>query len=89
MSSVFIAFQKTEDVRGVVESILEDNPKAVLNEQPAMVMIEAPDAITIKRATIEDKVGRSYDLQELQVYLITLSGHVDESDDEFKVSWKR
>ena len=54
-----------------------------------MVRIEAPDAITIKRATIEDHVGRSYDLQELQIYLITLSGHVDESDDEFKVSWKR
>lgn len=73
----------------MVDAILQDNPAAVLNEQPAMVRIEAPDAITIKRATIEDQVGRSYDLQELQIYLITLSGHVDESDDEFKVSWKR
>lgn len=89
MSSVFIAFQKTEDVRGVVESILEDNPQAVLKEQPAMVMIEAPDALSIKRASIEDKIGRDYDLQELQIHLITLSGHVDESDDEFNVSWKR
>lgn len=89
MSSVFIAFQKTEDVRGVIDAILEDNPRAALTEQPAMVRIEAPDAITVKRATIEDKVGRPYDLQELQIYLITLSGHVDESDDEFKVSWTR
>lgn len=89
MSSVFIAFQKTEDVRGVVDAILQDNPGAVANEQPAMVRIEAPDAITIRRSTIEDQIGRSYDLQELQIYLITLSGHVDETDDEFKVSWKR
>lgn len=89
MSSVFIAFQKTEDVRGVIEAIMEDNPSATLNEQPAMVRIEAPDAITIKRSTIEDKMGRSYDLQELQVNLITLTGHIDESDDEFKLSWNR
>ncbi|SEP88368.1 phenol 2-monooxygenase P2 subunit [Solimonas aquatica] len=89
MSTVFIAFQKTEDARGVIDAILQDNPAAIVNEQPAMVRIESPEAITIKRATVEDLIGRRYDLQEMQIHLITLSGHVDESDDEFKVSWTR
>jgi len=44
--------------------------------------------MTIKRATIEDKIGRSFDLQEMQIHLITLSGHIDETDDEFTLSWK-
>ncbi|PKO85195.1 MAG: monooxygenase, partial [Betaproteobacteria bacterium HGW-Betaproteobacteria-12] len=39
MSTVFIAFQTNEDTRPIIESILADNPHAVLDEQPAMVKI--------------------------------------------------
>ncbi len=53
-----------------------------------MVKIDAPNSMTIKRATIEEKMGRSFDLQEMQIYLITLSGHNDETDEEFNLSWK-
>ncbi len=89
MSNVFIAFQKNEETRCIIDAILEDNPAAILNEQPAMVKIDAPGSMTIKRATIEDKIGRSFDLQEMQIHLITLSGHIDESDEEFNLSWKQ
>lgn len=88
MSNVFIAFQKNEETRGIIEAILEDNPAAVANEQPAMVKIDAPDSMTIRRATIEEKMGRAFDLQEMQIHLITLSGHIDETDEEFHLSWK-
>ena len=56
---------------------------------PALVKVDVPDAMTIRRSTIEEKLGRRFDLQEMQVHLITLSGHVDESDDEFNLSWKQ
>jgi phenol hydroxylase P2 protein len=88
MSNVFIAFQRNEETRGIVEAILEDNPNAIVNEQPAMVKIDVPGSLTIKRATIEEKMGRSFDLQEMQIHLITLSGHLDETDEEFNLSWK-
>jgi phenol hydroxylase P2 protein len=88
MSNVFIAFQKTEETRGIIEAVLEDNPNAIVNEQPAMIKIDAPESMTIKRSTIEEKMGRSFDLQEMQIYLITLSGHIDETDEEFNLSWK-
>lgn len=87
MSKVFIAFQKTEESRCIVEAVLEDNADAILNEQPGMVKIDAEGKLVIKRATIEDKIGRSFDLQEMQIHLITLSGHIDETDDEFTLSW--
>ena len=87
MSTVFIAFQSNEETRPIVEAILEDNPKAQVEEQPAMVKISAPDTLTIKRGTIEEHMGREYDLQEMQINLITLSGHVDEDDDYFTLSW--
>jgi len=88
MSNVFIAFQTNDESRSIVEAILPDNPNAVLNEQPAMVKIDVPEEMSIKRASIEERLGRPFDLQELQLHLITLSGHIDETDDEFTLSWK-
>lgn len=87
MSTVFIAFQTNEDTRPIVEAILADNPTAVLDEQPAMVKINAEGRLVIKRASIEERIGRSFDLQELQVNLITLSGNLDEDDDQLTLAW--
>lgn len=88
MSTVFIAFQTNEDTRPIIEAILADNPHAMLEEQPAMVKINAEDKLVIKRESIEELIGRDFDLQELQVNLITLSGHIDEDDDQFTLAWK-
>lgn len=88
MSNVFIAFQTNEETRSIIEAIAEDNPNAIVNEQPAMVKIDAPGTLTIRRGTVEDKLGRDFNLQELHVHLITLSGHINETDDEFTLSWK-
>ena len=52
-----------------------------------MVKIDVPNRLVIKRETVEEKIGRSFDLQELQLHLITISGHLDETDDEFTLSW--
>lgn len=87
MSNVFIAFQTNEETRPIVEAIVEDNPGVLVDEQPAMVRLSAPGSLTIRRQTIEDKMGRDFNLQEMQINLITLSGHVDEDDDQFTLSW--
>jgi phenol hydroxylase P2 protein len=88
MSNVFIAFQTNDDTRPIIESILADNPLAVLDEQPAMVKISAEGRLVVKRESIEERIGRRFDLQELQINLITLSGHLDEDDDQFTLAWK-
>ncbi|MBR0565608.1 MmoB/DmpM family protein [Azoarcus sp. L1K30] len=87
MSNVFIALQTNEESRHIVEALLEDNPTAVVDEQPAMVKINVPGSLVLRRTTVEEKMGRPFDLQEMQVNLITLSGHVDEDEDEFRLSW--
>ncbi|BCO26133.1 phenol hydroxylase P2 protein [Rhodoferax lithotrophicus] len=88
MSNVFIAFQRNEETRSIVDAILADNPEAVVNMQPAMVRIDAPNTMVIRRSTVEEQMGRPFDLQELHVNLITLTGHIDETEDEFTLSWK-
>lgn len=87
MSKVFIAFQTNEDTRPIIEAILADNPHAEIDRQPAMVKIDAEGSLTIKRESIEELIGRDFDLQELHTHLISLSGHIDESDDEFTLHW--
>ena len=88
MSNVFIAFQRNEETRCIVDAIVADIPNAVVNFQPAMVRIDAPDTMVIRRSTVEEQMGRAFDLQELHINLITLTGHINETDDDFTLSWK-
>jgi phenol hydroxylase P2 protein len=87
MSTVFIALQTNEDTRPIIEAIELDNPEAVVNREPAMVKINAPGRLVIRRETIEDQLGRSFDMQELNINLITLSGNVAEDEDSLTLTW--
>ena len=88
MSNIFIAFQHNEESRPVIDAIVADNPNAVVTHPTGLVKIDVPDRLTIRRATIEEQTGRPYDLQQIHVNLVTLSGHIDEDDDQFTLSWK-
>jgi phenol/toluene 2-monooxygenase (NADH) P2/A2 len=83
MSNVFIAFQHNEESRPVIDAIVADNPNAVVTHPTGLVKIDVPD-----RLTIEEQTGRPYDLQQLHVNLVTLSGHIDEDDDQLTLSWR-
>jgi phenol hydroxylase P2 protein len=87
MSDVFIAFQANEDSRPIVDAIIADNPEAKVVYSPGLVKIDAPNRLVINRETIEEEVGREYDLQEIHLNLVTLSGHIDEDDDQLSLSW--
>lgn len=87
MSTVFIAFQINDESRQIVDAILADNPGSVAIDNPGMVKVNAEGSLTIHRSSVEERLGRDFDLQELQVHLITISGHLDEDDDQFTLSW--
>ncbi|MCK6409316.1 MAG: MmoB/DmpM family protein, partial [Thauera sp.] len=56
-------------------------------EQPAMVKIDAENKLVVRRETIEELIGRPYDLQEMQIHMITMSGNLDQTDDEMTLFW--
>lgn len=87
MSTVFIAFQQNDETRPIVEAIAADNPHARVQDFPAMVRIDAEGTLSVRRSSIEERIGRRFDLQELHVNLISLSGHISESDDELTLRW--
>lgn len=85
---VFLALQANNDTQPIIEAILADNPEAVAHAYPAMVKIDAPGVLVVNRESIEQRIGREFDLRELQVNLISLSGELDESEDTFRLQWK-
>ncbi|MHA7816510.1 MAG: MmoB/DmpM family protein [Pseudohaliea sp.] len=87
MSKVYMALQDNEEAHYLVEALEEDNPDATIDYQPAMIRIENEGQLVLKRETVEEKMGRDWDLQSLHVNLVTIGGNVDETDDEFTLSW--
>jgi phenol hydroxylase P2 protein len=84
---VFIALQTSETARAIVEAIVSDNPDATVTDYPAMVKIDSPGRLVIRRASVEEQVGRRWDVQEIHLSLISLSGSIEETDDEFILHW--
>ena len=89
MSKVFLALQLTDDSRSIIDALLADNPGATLDEQPAMVRVDCENSLTLKRESVSERMGRPFDLQELHLSLISLTGNIDETDDELNLSWTR
>jgi phenol hydroxylase P2 protein len=87
MSKVYIALQDNEESHYIVEAIEEDNPSATVIYQPAMIRIENEGHLVVKRETVEEKMGRDWEVQALHLNLITLGGNVDETDDELSLTW--
>ena len=89
MSKVYIALQENEESRYIVEAIEEDNPDATVIYQPAMIRIENEGYLVIKKVTVEEKMGRDWEVQALHLNLITLGGNVEETDDELSLTWNQ
>lgn len=87
MSKVYIALQENDVSRYIVEAIEEDNPDVSIQHMPAMIRVEADNFLVIKRETVEEKLGREWDVQELHLNLITLAGNVDEDDEQLTLTW--
>lgn len=85
--NVFIALQNNQDAQPIIAAILEDNENAVLNESPGMVKIDCPMRLVIRRETVEEKTGQEFDLQDIHLTLISLSGNLEEDEDELILQW--
>ncbi len=54
---VFIALQTNDESRRIIDAIEADNPHAKVNAFPAMVKIDAPGRIVVRRESIEEDWG--------------------------------
>ena len=85
--NVFIALQNNPEAQPIIQAIADDNPAAVVNETPGMVKIDCPKRLVIRRATVAEKIGSEFNLQDSHLTLISLSGNIEEDEDEFILYW--
>lgn len=80
---VFLALQDNEDARPIREAIEADNPHAVITQYPGVYKIDAPRRLVVNRASVEERIGRTWNPQDIHLSLVSLSGNIDETDDYF------
>ncbi|HIF89317.1 MAG TPA: monooxygenase [Cycloclasticus sp.] len=86
-NTVFLIVQDNEDARPIIEAVEQDNPDANIQYQPGMVRMECAGSMVVNRETVEEQIGREWDVQELHLVLVSLAGNVDEDEDKFELSW--
>lgn len=86
--NVSITLQNTDEGRAITTAILGDNPEASVSTMPSLTKINCPRRLEIRRNSVEAQLGRDYDLQELQLSIISLAGNVDEDDERIIIAWK-
>lgn len=86
--NVSITLQNTDEGRAIATAILGDNPEASVSNMPSLTKINCPGRLEIRRNSVEAQLGRDYDLQELQLSIISLAGNVDEDDERIIIAWK-
>ncbi len=84
---VSITLQNNDDARPIIDAIEKDNPNAVATFYPAMVKIDCEHRLIVKQETVEELLGREWDVQELLLSVVSIAGNVDEEDDYFELSW--
>ncbi len=86
-NTVFLILQDNEEARPIIDAVEQDNPEANIQYQPGLVRMEADARLVVNRETVEENLGRDWDIQELHINLISLGGHVTEDEDQIELSW--
>ncbi len=83
-----LTLQHNDDARPIIEAILADNPGVRVMSMPGAVKLDCDETLVVKRASVEERIGRTWDPQEMHLVIISMAGNLDEDDDQFAVSWK-
>jgi phenol hydroxylase P2 protein len=83
-----ITLLQNDDARPIIEAILADNPGVRVMNLHGAVKLDCDNTITINRASVEERLGRAWEPQEIQLVLVSMAGNLDEDDDHFTLSWR-
>jgi toluene monooxygenase system protein D len=71
-------------VEPVIETAQIDNPgkEIRVNDKRAYVRIEADDELILTRETLEEQLGRPFNMQELEINLASFAGQILADEDQ-------
>lgn len=76
---------------GVIEAAQEDNPgKAIrVDDKLAYVRIDTDGELILRRATLEQTLGRPFRMSELEVNLSSFAGRIETSDEHVRFYYEK
>jgi toluene monooxygenase system protein D len=72
--------------RAVVDAVHDDNPDKVIvvDDQMAYVRIYTDGELILRRLTMEEALGRPFQMSELELNLATFAGRIDMSQEQVR-----
>lgn len=71
-----------EVVEAILQAVQEENPDVVVQDMLTYYKIKSPGTLQISRARVEEHLGRDWDLSQLQIYMSSYFGFIEEWDEE-------
>lgn len=83
--------QAGEIAEAVIEAVKEDNPgkSVVVQERASYVRVGVDGECTIRRRTMEQKLGRPFQMQDLEVSMSSFSGQIETTTDYMRFYFDR
>jgi toluene monooxygenase system protein D len=77
--------------RAVGEAAEVDNPDRVItiDDKVAYVRISTDGEMILRRATIEEMLGKPFQMRELEVELSSFSGRIDNGDEQIRFYFEK
>ncbi len=78
----------SDEIESVVAAIQDDNPNAPIEviDRGAYVRVQAPDYLRVTRGSLERRLGRDFEMRELQGMLSAFAGRIRTTSDD--VVWE-
>jgi toluene monooxygenase system protein D len=72
--------------KAVIEAAKEDNPdrEIVVDDHTAYVRISTDSELVIRRATLEEALGRPFQMAELELNLATFAGRIETTQEQVR-----
>jgi phenol/toluene 2-monooxygenase (NADH) P2/A2 len=88
--TVRIELMAGEEASAIARVIQDADEEAVVEEQLGLVVIRAPGRIVLERADVEEELGRSYNLRNIQGILPAYYGYWQETSPErWVIDWSQ
>jgi len=84
-----ITLMHNDAARPIIDAVMADNPDVRVLNMPGAVKLDCEGRLRVNRASVEERMGRAWSPQEIQLVLVSMAGNLEEDDDQFTLSWRK
>ena len=87
-SVVGIELMEGEECDAIIEAIMDDRPETEVTSWSAVIRLDVPDRVVIRRAKVEEHLGREWNTRDLNQVVSAYHGYFTQWDaDVILLSW--